>query len=431
MRMRRDAGGSRARRSRRGRRRARTARELLVAPDLDQQHAPAAAGRRDRQGGGHGRLPGAPLAGHDHEPALEQRGRAAAVSRGLRAQGAAAAAPPALKRSVGGSETSFTAGAAGRSRRDPSTGRPRGRGGRAPLIVTCEQCATQFQLDDAEGSGGRRSRALLALQARLLHRAGGGAPELGTHRSRRAGGAGSSMRRPRPSRPRTWPPPRRPASDFGGRRNDLAERERLGVQRGPLRRAKRPRRADAARRAGRRARGDRRPARRARPRVAARRRSRSASESLAPGSAPGAAATAPTPRTRTRKPRELGSARGRRAGLPTGGRRSRRAPARSAVASAAAAHGGAAAVARPSGSNPRALGPARLDRAQRTRDRVERDRDAVARSWPSPRSAPASAPDAEPQFGRQQLAQLEAQGIAGRWVENAAAGPLFVVSGGS
>jgi hypothetical protein len=32
-------------------------------------------------------------------------------------------------------------------------------------------------------------------------------------------------------------------------------------------------------------------------------------------------------------------------------------------------------------------------------------------------------------LGTQPLAQLEAQGIAGRWVENVAAGPLFVVSG--
>jgi predicted Zn finger-like uncharacterized protein len=37
--------------------------------------------------------------------------------------------------------------------------------------------------------------------------------------------------------------------------------------------------------------------------------------------------------------------------------------------------------------------------------------------------------DAQPGLGTQRLAQLEAQAIAGRWVENAAAGPLFVVSG--
>ena len=43
--------------------------------------------------------------------------------------------------------------------------------------------------------------------------------------------------------------------------------------------------------------------------------------------------------------------------------------------------------------------------------------------------APASAPDAEAQFGRQRLAGLEAQGISGRWVENAVSGSLFVVSG--
>ncbi len=43
--------------------------------------------------------------------------------------------------------------------------------------------------------------------------------------------------------------------------------------------------------------------------------------------------------------------------------------------------------------------------------------------------APASAPEAEAQFGRQRLAGLEAQGISGRWVENAVSGSLFVVSG--
>lgn len=42
---------------------------------------------------------------------------------------------------------------------------------------------------------------------------------------------------------------------------------------------------------------------------------------------------------------------------------------------------------------------------------------------------PAGAPDAEAQFGRQRLAGLEAQGISGRWVENAVSGSLYVVSG--
>jgi hypothetical protein len=42
---------------------------------------------------------------------------------------------------------------------------------------------------------------------------------------------------------------------------------------------------------------------------------------------------------------------------------------------------------------------------------------------------PAGSPDADAQFGRQRLAGLEAQGISGRWVENAVAGSLFVVSG--
>ena len=37
--------------------------------------------------------------------------------------------------------------------------------------------------------------------------------------------------------------------------------------------------------------------------------------------------------------------------------------------------------------------------------------------------------DAEAQFGRQRVAGLEAQGISGRWVENAVAGSLYVVSG--
>jgi predicted Zn finger-like uncharacterized protein len=42
---------------------------------------------------------------------------------------------------------------------------------------------------------------------------------------------------------------------------------------------------------------------------------------------------------------------------------------------------------------------------------------------------PGRSRESEPPFGTQHLAQLEAQAIAGRWVENAAAGPLFVVSG--
>jgi predicted Zn finger-like uncharacterized protein len=43
--------------------------------------------------------------------------------------------------------------------------------------------------------------------------------------------------------------------------------------------------------------------------------------------------------------------------------------------------------------------------------------------------SPVSARDAEAQFGRQRVAGLEAQGISGRWVENAVAGSLYVVSG--
>jgi predicted Zn finger-like uncharacterized protein len=43
--------------------------------------------------------------------------------------------------------------------------------------------------------------------------------------------------------------------------------------------------------------------------------------------------------------------------------------------------------------------------------------------------APAADPDSEAQFGRQRLAGLEAQGISGRWVENAVSGSLYVVSG--
>ncbi len=42
---------------------------------------------------------------------------------------------------------------------------------------------------------------------------------------------------------------------------------------------------------------------------------------------------------------------------------------------------------------------------------------------------PGRSEDSEPPIGTQHLAQLEAQAIAGRWVENAAAGPVFVVSG--
>jgi hypothetical protein len=42
---------------------------------------------------------------------------------------------------------------------------------------------------------------------------------------------------------------------------------------------------------------------------------------------------------------------------------------------------------------------------------------------------PGVASEDEPAHGSQRLAQLEARAIAGRWVENAAAGPLFVVSG--
>ena len=42
---------------------------------------------------------------------------------------------------------------------------------------------------------------------------------------------------------------------------------------------------------------------------------------------------------------------------------------------------------------------------------------------------PGLSAESEAGLGTQHLAQLEAQGIAGRWIENAAAGPLFVVSG--
>ena len=43
--------------------------------------------------------------------------------------------------------------------------------------------------------------------------------------------------------------------------------------------------------------------------------------------------------------------------------------------------------------------------------------------------APTIAPEAEADLGRQPLAGLEAREISGRWVENAVAGALFVVSG--
>jgi predicted Zn finger-like uncharacterized protein len=43
--------------------------------------------------------------------------------------------------------------------------------------------------------------------------------------------------------------------------------------------------------------------------------------------------------------------------------------------------------------------------------------------------APSLAPEAEAPFGAQPIAGLEAQGISGRWVENAVAGSLLVVSG--
>ena len=43
--------------------------------------------------------------------------------------------------------------------------------------------------------------------------------------------------------------------------------------------------------------------------------------------------------------------------------------------------------------------------------------------------APTIVPEAEADFGSQRLAGLEAEGISGRWVENAVSGALFVVSG--
>jgi hypothetical protein len=43
--------------------------------------------------------------------------------------------------------------------------------------------------------------------------------------------------------------------------------------------------------------------------------------------------------------------------------------------------------------------------------------------------APSLAPRSAPASGFQRLANLQAQGISGRWVENLVAGPLFVVSG--
>ena len=42
---------------------------------------------------------------------------------------------------------------------------------------------------------------------------------------------------------------------------------------------------------------------------------------------------------------------------------------------------------------------------------------------------PSLAPEAEAEFGAQRVAGLEAQGISGRWVENAVSGALLVVSG--
>ena len=396
-------------------------RDLLVAPDLDEQHAQAGAGRRDRQGGGHGRLPGAPLAGHDHEPALEQRGRAQRCHgpSARRGAGGGAAGSQAERRRLRNVSTA-------ESRRDPSTGRPRGRGGRAPLIVTCEQCATQFHLDDAKvPPGGVRVRCSRCKHAFFIEPAGRGArrsdPPIARRRTR-----WMPRRRRRPTRPRicrrrpappartsttrTTPPTR--ATGSSTRRPSAA----ISPERGPS-----PAAADARRRA----RGDRRSAR------------------LAPDA--GRAERAPSPPAAAVAAPDLGAEEEDLGSPESWDLLARRFAA--------------------------GRGSGRVDAARGRRSETRRDRGVAARperfwrrpvaEWTPPSEpsvvlawiarmghaigwsvtallfsivaivtlAPTIAPEAEADFGRQRVAGLEAQGISGRWVENAVSGALFVVSG--
>ena len=95
-----------------------------VAIDRRHQHAPAPRGGAERQRGRHGGFPGSALAGHDHEASGEERpgGKAQEVSD--RAASRPVSSVPA-------------AAPKGSSRENRS------------VVVTCERCKTQFQLDSS------------------------------------------------------------------------------------------------------------------------------------------------------------------------------------------------------------------------------------------------------------------------------------------
>ena len=393
--------------------------DLLVAPDLDQQHAPAGAGRGDRQRGGHGGLPGAPLAGHDHQPALEQRGMAQRCH-GPSARGAAAprrrvssGASAAPKRWDGETPDGRKLGLA-EGRGDPSTGVRAGGQREGPLIVTCEQCATQFHLDDAKvPPGGVRVRCSRCKHAFFIA-PGGEEPELGGV-DRAAQDALDAEAPPAPEPSEDLSAPAESGSDLAAADSDLDDGEDLASE-SDWEFNQAPFDAESAE-----------PG----PTADARDAAREAIDDLLGSRTPEPRTAAPAPIQTSEdedlgKPRELGSAGRRRcrALCAAGAGRGRREPSR-AGRRAFQASGGAGGRVDPA---PRALGRAGLDRAHGARHRVERDR-AALRDRRDPHALARERSDAEAHFGRQRVAGLEAQGVSGRWVENAVSGSLYVVSG--
>ncbi len=351
--------------------------------------------------------------------------------------GAPAEVRPALKRSGGGSETSFTA----ENRRDPSTGLRAGSRREAPLIVTCEQCATQFQLADSKiPAGGTRVRCSRCKHAFFIEPAGEAPPQGVVERVVLA--ALDAEAPPSPEATEDLPE----AAGVGGEdfadeyeaadarevaaERDVADESELadesdwefseapfGDDASP---ASEPIEAqDAAREAIDDLLGANSVSRPADPEWSA------ASAFAAPADADEG---------------ELGNPESW--DLLAGS-----SSANAALVGAAPAH--AAEVA----NLPAPLAPARSASALSSRPQVDEwieptepsrllawvARSGHAAGWIVTAAlfalvafetlGPSLASDSEPSLGTQRLAQLEAQGIAGRWVENVAAGPLFVVSG--
>ena len=293
------------------------------------------------------------------------------------------------------------------------------------MIVTCEQCATQFHLDDAKvPPGGVRVRCSRCKHAFFIEPAGE-APELGGV-DRAAQDALDAEAPPAPEPDRG--PVRaglRGATRTSRTRTTSRARATGSSTRAPFGAESRRARPDRGR-ARRRARGDRRSARLAPARARSRGHAASPRAVADPDSAPktriwgtpraGICSRDDAPSAADPAQRGAGGA-----GAETPSRSGRRRALRALPAAPVAEW------TPPS----RALGRARLDRAHGARDRVERDRDPVLdRRDRHARAGERSGRGSGLRRGSGWPGS-KPRAISGRWVENAVAGSLFVVSGTS